>query len=200
VWHPRACRPAEEAGTWVAQDTAAVRTPSAAITYPGLGRRGGPGPQHYRARFAAAAPSGRAGCWALAGHMRTELVTDALAMAIERRRPAKGQTVVHSDRGSQYTSREFRDLALANGIIPSVGRTGICYDNAMAESFNETIKKELIHLRTWPTLGKVKSAVFEYIEAYYNRKRPHTRIGNLSPCEFELTFPVQLDEGMSEAA
>jgi putative transposase len=138
--------------------------------------------------------------WALAGHMRTELVTDALAMAVERRRPAKGQTVVHSDRGSQYTSREFRDLALANGIIPSVGRTGICYDNAMAESFNATIKKELIHLRTWPTLGKVKSAVFEYIEAYYNRKRPHTRIGNLSPCEFELTFPVQLDSGMGEAA
>jgi transposase InsO family protein len=76
--------------------------------------------------------------WAVAGHMRTELVTDALAMAIERRRPAKGQTVVHSDRGSQYTSREFRDLALANGIIPSVGHTGICFDNAMAESFNAT--------------------------------------------------------------
>jgi putative transposase len=138
--------------------------------------------------------------WAIAGHMRTELVTEALTMAIERRRPVKGQTIIHSDRGSQYTSGEFRDLALANGIIPSVGHTGICYDNAMAESFNATIKKELIHLHTWPTLGKVKSAVFEYIEAYYNRKRPHTQIGNLSPHEFELTFPVQLDEGMGEAA
>ncbi len=138
--------------------------------------------------------------WAVAGHMRTELVTDALAMAVERRRPAKGQTVVHSDRGSQYTSREFRDLALANGIIPSVGHTGICFDNAMAESFNATIKKELIHLHTWPNLGRVKSAVFEYIEAYYNRKRPHSRIGNLSPHEFELSFPIPLDPGKGEAA
>jgi putative transposase len=138
--------------------------------------------------------------WAVADHMRTELVTDALTMAVERRRPAKGQTVVHSDRGGQYTSHEFRELALANGIIPSVGNTGICFDNAMAESFNATIKKELIHLHTWPTLGKVKSAVFEYIEVYYNRKRPHTRIGNLSPWEFELAFPAQLDGGMGEAA
>src|SRR5215211_1926609 len=138
--------------------------------------------------------------WAIADHMRTELVTDALTMAIERRRPAKGQTIIHSDRGSQYTSHEFRGLALANGLIPSVGHTGICYDNAMAESFNATIKKELIHLHTWPALGKVKSAVFEYIEAYYNRKRPHTRIGNLSPHEFELSFQDQLDGGMGQAA
>jgi putative transposase len=70
----------------------------------------------------------------------------------------------------------------------------------MAESFNATIKKELIHLHTWPNLGRVKSAVFEYIESYYNRKRPHTRIGNLSPHEFELSFPVPLDSGMGEAA
>jgi transposase InsO family protein len=127
-------------------------------------------------------------------------VTDALTMAIERRRPVKGRTVVHSDRGSQYTSQEFRDLAMANGIIPSVGNTGTCFDNALAESFNATIKKKLIHLHTWPGLSKVKSAVFEYIEVYYNRKRPHTQIGNLYLHEFELTFPAQLDEGMGEAA
>lgn len=77
-------------------------------------------------------------------------------------------------------------MALANGIIPSVGYTGICFDNAMAESFNATIKKELIHQHTWPTLAKVKQAVFEYIEACYNRKRPHTKIGGLSPREFEF--------------
>jgi putative transposase len=123
--------------------------------------------------------------WAIATHMRTELVTDALTMAIDRRRPLIGQTVIHSDRGSQYTSHEFRELALANGIIPSVGHTGICYDNAMAESFNATIKKELIYQHTWPTFDRVKRAVFEYIEVYYNRKRPHTRIGGLSPEEFE---------------
>ena len=124
--------------------------------------------------------------WAVARHMRTELVTDALVMAINRRRPPIGQTVVHSDRGCQYTSHEFRELALANGIIPSVGHTGICFDNAMAESFNATIKKELIHQHAWPTFDLVKHAVFEYIEVYYNRKRPHTRIGGLSPEEFEF--------------
>ncbi|HZC02897.1 MAG TPA: IS3 family transposase, partial [Gammaproteobacteria bacterium] len=84
--------------------------------------------------------------WSAGGHMRTSLVTDALAMAITRQRPGIGDVVIHSDRGSQYTSRSFRDMALANGIIPSVGHTGICFDNAMAESFNATIKKELIHL------------------------------------------------------
>jgi transposase InsO family protein len=70
----------------------------------------------------------------------------------------------------------------------------------MAESFNATIKKELIHLHTWPDLSKVRRAVFEYIESYYNRKRPHARIGNLSPHEFELSFPAQLDGGKGKAA
>jgi putative transposase len=128
--------------------------------------------------------------WAIATHMRTELVADALVMAIDYRRPPIGQTVIHSDRGSQYTSHEFRDLALANGIIPSVGHTGICFDNAMAESFNATIKKELIYQHTWPTFDQVKHAVFEYIEVYYNRKRPHTKIGGLSPDEFERRTAV----------
>ena len=132
--------------------------------------------------------------WDLAAHMRTELVTNALTMAIDRRRPPIGQTIIHSDRGSQYTSHEFRDLALANGIIPSVGHTGICYDNAPAESFNATIKKELIHLHAWPSPGHVKRGVFEYIEIYYNRKRPHTRIGGLSPHEFELHTHPRFDK------
>lgn len=138
--------------------------------------------------------------WDIATHMRTELVTNALTMAIERRRPPIGQTVVHSDRGSQYTSREFRTLALANGIIPSIGHTGICYDNAAAESFNATIKKELIHLHAWPSLARLKPAVFEYIEIYYNRKRPHTSIGGISPHEFELHIPTQFDKGAKRAA
>jgi len=87
--------------------------------------------------------------WATADHLRTELVTDALTMAIQQRRPAEGQVVFHSDRGSQYTSARFRDLCLSNGILPSVGKTGICFDNAAAESFNATLKKELIHLHVW---------------------------------------------------
>lgn len=132
--------------------------------------------------------------WAVDSHMRTSLVTDALDMAIEQQRPGIGQTVIHSDRGAQYTSERFRDLALANGLIPSVGHTGICFDNAMAESFNATVKKELIHLHTWPTLKKVKAALFKYIEIYYNRKRPHTRIGGVTPVEFELNFQSEFDK------
>jgi putative transposase len=131
--------------------------------------------------------------WSVDNHMRTSLVADALSMAIEGQRPGIGQTVIHSDRGSQYTSERFRDLALANGLIPSVGHTGVCFDNAMAESFNATVKKELIHLHTWPTLKKVKGALFEYIEIYYNRKRPHTRIGGMTPVEYELNLQYKFD-------
>lgn len=85
-------------------------------------------------------------------------------------------------------------MALANGIVPSVGHTGICFDNAVAESFNATIKKELIHLHTWPALSKVKKEVFYYIEVYYNRKRPHSRIGNLAPCEVEHNWCQEFDK------
>lgn len=138
--------------------------------------------------------------WSVDSHMRTSLVTDALRMAIERQRPGIGEVVIHSDRGCQYTSADFRTLALANGIIPSVGHTGICYDNAMAESFNATIKKELIYLHTWPTLRAVRKAVFEYIEVYYNRKRPHSGIGNAAPCEFEHNSLQTIDSKMAAMA
>lgn len=138
--------------------------------------------------------------WSVDGNMRTSLVTDALRMAIERQRPGIGDVVIHSDRGSQYTSIDFRTLALANGIIPSVGHTGICYDNAMAESFNATIKKELIYLHTWPTLRAVRKAVFEYIEVYYNRKRPHGNIGYATPCEFEHNSLETIDSNLTATA
>ena len=138
--------------------------------------------------------------WSIAGHMRTSLVTDALEMAIERQRPEIGEVIVHSDRGSQYTSHDFRALALANGIIPSVGHTGICYDNAMVESFNATIKKELIHLHTWPTLKKVRNEVFHYIEVYYNRKRPHSKLGNLTPRDVEHSSTQRFDRELAAVA
>lgn len=138
--------------------------------------------------------------WALDNHMRTSLVTDALTMALSRQRPNIGQCVIHSDRGSQYTSSDFRNLALANGVIPSVGHTGICFDNAMSESFNSTIKKELINLHTWPTLRKVKKEVFHYIEVYYNRTRPHTRIGNLAPCDVTHVSRQGIDKEPLKAA
>jgi putative transposase len=126
--------------------------------------------------------------WAVAGHMREDLVIDALKMAIANRRPEEGQVVFHSDRGSQYTGREFRGLCLDSGIIPSVGKTGICFDNAAAESWNATFKKELIHLHIWKSVAHVRSAAFEFIEVYYNRRRIQRKLGYMSPAEYESRF------------
>ena len=130
--------------------------------------------------------------WSVARHMREGLVLDAMKMAIRSRRPAAGEVVFHSDRGSQYTGTEFRGLSLANGIIPSVGHTGICYDNAAAESFNAILKKELIHLRVWAGLKAVKRAVFEYVEVYYNRKRIQKQLGYLTPFEYEYGIDTRM--------
>src|SRR6266508_3557382 len=116
--------------------------------------------------------------------MRTDLVTDALRMAIAHRNPPPG-VIFHSDRGCQYTSEELRIFCRANGVRPSVGRTGICFDNAVAESFFATHKKELVHTRPWPTIDKLRTAVFEYIESYYNRCRRHSTIGYDTPIEYE---------------
>ena len=126
--------------------------------------------------------------WAVAGHMRENLVMDALRMAIASRRPEQGQVVFHSDRGSQYTGRAFRDLCLDSGIIPSVGKTGICFDNAAAEAWNATFKKELIHLHVWKNVAHVRSAAFEFIEVYYNRRRIQRKLGYMSPAEYESEF------------
>jgi putative transposase len=134
--------------------------------------------------------------WSVASHMREGLVLDAMKMAVRSRRPAAGEVVFHSDRGSQYTGTAFRGLCLANGIIPSVGHTGICYDNAAAESFNATLKKELIHLRVWAGLKAVKRAVFEYVEVYYNRRRIQKQLGYLTPYEYESG----IDIGMASVA
>jgi len=122
--------------------------------------------------------------WAIADHMRTDLITDALRMALIQRNPPPG-VIFHSDRGAQYTCDEFREFCRANGVRPSVGRTGSCFDNAVAESFFATIKKELIHTRPWPTLAHLRAAVFEYIESYYNRRRRHSTIGYDTPIEYE---------------
>jgi putative transposase len=122
--------------------------------------------------------------WALADHMRTELVEDALKMAFAHRAPEKG-VIFHSDRGSQYTSGDFAELARANGVVLSVGRRGQCWDNAVAESFFATIKRELIDPRTWPTRAGLRRAVFEYIEGWYNTRRLHSTLGYLSPAQYE---------------
>lgn len=130
--------------------------------------------------------------WAIADHMRDDLVCEALRFAIKRRRPKIGEVIMHSDRGSQYTGSKFRNLCLSNGVIPSVGETGICFDNAAAEAWNATFKKELIHLHTWAGLKAVRRAVFEYIEVYYNRKRIQKKLGYLTPSEYELGFDKRM--------
>jgi transposase InsO family protein len=122
--------------------------------------------------------------WAIADHMRTELVEEALSNAFLSRRPPAG-VIFHSDRGSQYTSRDFAELAKANGVELSIGRTGECWDNAVAESFFATIKRELIETRPWPTRAGLKRAVFEWIEGWYNTKRLHSSLGYLSPAVYE---------------
>ncbi|WP_440717514.1 IS3 family transposase, partial [Gordonia oryzae] len=131
--------------------------------------------------------------YAIADHMRTSLVTDALTMAITHRRPAAG-VIFHSDRGTQYTSKEFDAFCRKNKVRRSLGRTGICYDNAVSESFFASFKKELIHTKPWPTIERVKSEAFDWIETYYNRKRRHSTLNYLTPVEYELGYrsPAEL--------
>lgn len=122
--------------------------------------------------------------WALDTHMQTSLVTAALDMAIERRQPTRG-VIFHSDRGTQYTSSEFAEYCRDAGITRSLGRTGICYDNAAAESFFASYKKELIHTRPWPSVSTLRKATFDWIEIYYNRQRRHSALGYLTPAEYD---------------
>jgi putative transposase len=124
--------------------------------------------------------------WAMTEHMRTELVADALQMAVHRRRPEPG-LVHHSDQGSQYVALGFGQQARDAGIAVSMGSRGDAYDNAVAESFFATIKKELVHRQPWPSRRDLSSAVFDYIEAFYNRQRRHSTLGYLSPEEYENT-------------
>jgi putative transposase len=132
--------------------------------------------------------------WSMADHMRTELVTDALQMALAKRRPAPG-LIWHSDQGSQFVSLAFGQQARAAGIAQSMGSRGDCYDNAVAESFFATLKKELIHGRSWPSKAELRTEVFEYIEVFYNRRRRHSTLGFLSPAQFEtITHHHQLEE------
>ena len=124
--------------------------------------------------------------WAIADHLRTELVLDALRMALGRRTPSRG-LVHHSDRGCQYASKAYREILARRGITCSMSRRGDCWDNAVAESFFATIKKELIYRSSWPTRAIAKHAMIEYLEIFYNRHRRHSSIGYLSPAEFEDT-------------
>jgi transposase InsO family protein len=122
--------------------------------------------------------------WALANHMRSSLVEDALTMAFSTRNPAEG-VIFHSDRGCQYTNKDFANLARSNGVVLSVGRKGECWDNAVAESFFATIKRELIDTRSWPTRAGLRVAVFDYIEGWYNTRRLHSSLDYMAPARWE---------------
>ena len=128
--------------------------------------------------------------WSMADHMRSELVVDALQMAITRRRPAPG-LIHHSDQGAQYVSLAFGQAARDAGIARSMGSKGDCWDNAVAESFFATLKKELVHRQSWPTRRELTGEIFEYIEAFYNRVRRHSTLEMLSPADYENRTLIQ---------
>ena len=123
--------------------------------------------------------------WAMADHLRTELALEALTMALRDRRPRSGELVHHSDRGSQYTSGAYQAVLAAHGIRCSMSRKGNCLDNAMAESFFATLKRELMPEEGWSTKKEARAAVFEWIAVYYNRQRHHSSIGYRTPVAFE---------------
>ncbi len=123
--------------------------------------------------------------WAMADHLRTELILDAVGMAIQTRRPIPHRLVHHSDRGSQYTSFEFGRTLRAAGVLASMGSVADCFDNAMAETFFATLKTELVYTRAWPSRHELEMEVFSYIEGFYNPRRRHSRLGNVSPNTYE---------------
>ena len=120
--------------------------------------------------------------YAMADHMRTELVTDALEMAT-RNHHLQADCIFHSDRGAQYTSSDFAKKIKELGMRASLGRTGICYDNALAESFNSMLKVERFYRAVYPTRKKARQDVAKYIEVFYNRKRIHSGLGYQTPQE-----------------
>ena len=125
--------------------------------------------------------------WALADHMRTDLVADALSMACRQRRPPAG-VIFHSDRGCQYTSKDYRALAADLGVTLSLGRKGECWDNAVSESWFSSFKNELVDTRPWPTIVGLRHDVFDYVEGWYNTRRLHSTLGYLSPAVYEATI------------
>lgn len=123
----------------------------------------------------------------MADHMRTELVTDALEMAVAARGGHVGGVIAHADRGSQYMSACYQETLAGYGMLASVGRTGVCWDNSVAESFWSTLKRELIHRERYPTRADARRAIFIWIN-FYNRTRLHSTLGYVPPFEWEQSY------------
>jgi len=123
--------------------------------------------------------------WSMEDRLTKELVIKSLDMAYSSRRP-EGGVIFHSDRGSQYASGGFKRSLMQKGFIASMSGKGNCYDNAYAESFFHTIKVEEVYASVYRTRQEAKSSIFEYIEVFYNRVRKHSRLGYISPYQFEL--------------
>ena len=124
--------------------------------------------------------------WSMDSSMTSRLVVDALEMAVQQRLPGE-DLLAHSDRGSQYASEHYQRVLAGHGITCSMSQRANCWDNAPAESFFATLKKELVHLEDFATRAKARTAIFEYIEMFYNRQRLHSTLGYKSPEEFERT-------------
>lgn len=122
--------------------------------------------------------------WAMGESLETSLPLDALRMALRQRRPASG-LLHHSDRGSQYASKVYREQLATWNVTPSMSRKGNCYDNAAMESFWSTLKEELVHRTHFEGRAQAAGAIFDYIETFYNRERLHSALGFMSPVEFE---------------
>jgi putative transposase len=122
--------------------------------------------------------------WAMHKRMKTELVTDALMMALMRRK-VRSPLLLHSDQGSQYAAADYRTMLAEYGIECSMSRKGNCWDNAVAESFFHTLKTELVHHEDYHSRTDAKAGIFEYIEVFYNRQRRHSHIGQMAPLVFE---------------
>ena len=121
--------------------------------------------------------------WAMANHLRTALILEALDMAVARRRPE--EVIHHSDQGCQYTSIAFGSRCREVGVRPSMGSTGDCFDNAMCESFFATLECELLDRNRFPTQAEARIAVFDFIEGWYNTHRRHSGLDYLSPIDYE---------------
>ncbi len=127
--------------------------------------------------------------WAMQASLDAPLAVRALEMAVARRRPPPA-LIVHSDRGSQFASAEYRQTLAAHQLLPSMSRKGNCYDNAHIESFWSSLKYELVYHRRFATHAEARTAIFDYIESFYYRARLHSSLGYVSPLQLESTPTV----------